>query len=388
MDGHPSRPPVSRRLERRTRSLGGPRQRDLLRLAPDGVWQAGRVATAAGGLLLHPFTLTGRTTGGLLSVPLSVGFRRLGFPQRPALRCPDFPRTAEAARGHPACTPSLGPGDRAASRAAPPCKSAYDAAEPTRGRTTAGTSLPSASSERHSGHARTPRRRMTNSPQHEALRGSRRGRARGARGRASGRVAVTSALIAGSGTPPRPCRGSGRGRRRSARARVLRLEADAAVALAVERLHGRLVRRLVVTDERDHDIAASRVVAPLDDDRVAVEDPGLDHRVAVHREQEVRAAPDRLGDRDDVLDVLLGEQRGAGGHTTKQRQAGNVARGGCVDSAVAGELDRPRLRRIAADEPDALEVREMGVDRRRRRAAPPPRRSRARSAGSRGRRRT
>src|SRR6187455_690091 len=43
------------------------------------------------------------TTGGLLSVPLSVGFRRLGFPQRPALRCPDFPRTAEAARGHPAC---------------------------------------------------------------------------------------------------------------------------------------------------------------------------------------------------------------------------------------------------------------------------------------------
>ena len=34
--------------------------------------------------------------GGLLSVPLSVGFRRLGFPQRPALRCPDFPRTLEA----------------------------------------------------------------------------------------------------------------------------------------------------------------------------------------------------------------------------------------------------------------------------------------------------
>jgi len=25
-------------------------------------------------------------------VPLSIGFRRLGFPQRPALRCPDFPR--------------------------------------------------------------------------------------------------------------------------------------------------------------------------------------------------------------------------------------------------------------------------------------------------------
>src|SRR5581483_9740670 len=53
----------------------------------------------AGGLLPHRFTLTAGVSGecvaggGLLSVPLSVGFRRLGFPQRPALRCPDFPRT-------------------------------------------------------------------------------------------------------------------------------------------------------------------------------------------------------------------------------------------------------------------------------------------------------
>src|SRR5262249_25936784 len=37
-------------------------------------------------------------SGGLLAVPLPVGFRRLGFPQRPALRCPDFPRTAVARR--------------------------------------------------------------------------------------------------------------------------------------------------------------------------------------------------------------------------------------------------------------------------------------------------
>ncbi len=44
---------------RRTRLLGGPRHRSLLRLAPDGVWRAGRVATTAGGLLPHRFTLTG-----------------------------------------------------------------------------------------------------------------------------------------------------------------------------------------------------------------------------------------------------------------------------------------------------------------------------------------
>ncbi len=34
---HPSRPGVTSRLERCTRSLGGPRHRDLLHLAPDGV---------------------------------------------------------------------------------------------------------------------------------------------------------------------------------------------------------------------------------------------------------------------------------------------------------------------------------------------------------------
>ena len=41
-----------------TRLLGGPRQRSLLHLAPDGVWRAGHVATTAGGLLPHRFTLT------------------------------------------------------------------------------------------------------------------------------------------------------------------------------------------------------------------------------------------------------------------------------------------------------------------------------------------
>src|ERR1043166_527510 len=56
----------------------------------------------AGGLLPHPFTLTAGVSGesfaggGLLSVPLSVAFRRLGFPQCPALRCPDFPRSSSS----------------------------------------------------------------------------------------------------------------------------------------------------------------------------------------------------------------------------------------------------------------------------------------------------
>ena len=50
----------------------------------------------------HPYRPSvPEAAGGLLSVPLSVGFRRLGFPSVLALRCPDFPR---AARAEPAVT--------------------------------------------------------------------------------------------------------------------------------------------------------------------------------------------------------------------------------------------------------------------------------------------
>src|SRR5215218_1076818 len=78
----------------------------------------------AGGLLPHLFTLTAGVSGesfaggGLLSVPLSVGFRRLGFPQRPALRCPDFPRARRLAVTRPAgsIVPPVRPLGRAATR--------------------------------------------------------------------------------------------------------------------------------------------------------------------------------------------------------------------------------------------------------------------------------
>src|SRR5205809_2542815 len=84
-----------------------------VRLAPDGVWRAA-VSPRRWWALTPPFhpylrRLARSVAGGLLSVPLSVGFRRLGFPQRPALWCPDFPRAAETARGHPACTPDCSP---------------------------------------------------------------------------------------------------------------------------------------------------------------------------------------------------------------------------------------------------------------------------------------
>jgi hypothetical protein len=72
----------------------------LLDLAPHGVYKAGLVTRSAGGLLLHRFTLTDVSTGGLLSVALSVGSPsvtsgalacRLAVSERAVLWSSDFP---------------------------------------------------------------------------------------------------------------------------------------------------------------------------------------------------------------------------------------------------------------------------------------------------------
>ena len=66
--GHPSRPAVTRRLQRPTRGLTGGSTLPLLGLAPDGVYRAIRVAPDAGALLPHRFTLTCAA-----DLPLQVG---------------------------------------------------------------------------------------------------------------------------------------------------------------------------------------------------------------------------------------------------------------------------------------------------------------------------
>src|SRR5712691_3172937 len=107
---------ISRILSRVTIHLCGypaPRRAVLaepVRLAPDGVWRAGRVAAAAGGLLPHRFTLTGDVSGesvagGLFSVPLSVGFRRLPVGSVLPFGVRTFLEPLRA-RGHPACVPN------------------------------------------------------------------------------------------------------------------------------------------------------------------------------------------------------------------------------------------------------------------------------------------
>ncbi len=71
----------------------------LLGFAPGGVYLAGNVTTAAGGLLHHPFTLTTRRSrGGLLSVALSRGSPRVAVSHHLALRSPDGPRALSCPR--------------------------------------------------------------------------------------------------------------------------------------------------------------------------------------------------------------------------------------------------------------------------------------------------
>lgn len=94
----PSSPTTS---SRPTRALGrAALGRALSGLAPGGVYLAGPVTRPAGGLLHHPFTLTGASTGGLLSVALSRGSPRVAVSHHLALRSPDFPR--HRCRGRPA----------------------------------------------------------------------------------------------------------------------------------------------------------------------------------------------------------------------------------------------------------------------------------------------
>ncbi len=71
--------------------------RPLFGLAAGGVCRAARCYQEPGALLPHRFTLAcaaGAAIGGLLSVALSVAFRRPGVTRHPALRSSDFPPRA------------------------------------------------------------------------------------------------------------------------------------------------------------------------------------------------------------------------------------------------------------------------------------------------------
>ena len=201
-----------RRLERRTRSLGGPRQRDLLRLAPDGVWLAAVSPRRWWALTppFHPYRRRLRRSAPRRS-PFCATFRRLSPPGISPASCPavsglSSSRRRSGARGHPACTT-----DCSASLGDPLRRS-------------------SARIDLHSGHAQAaPADVQDELAADEALEAGAAQQARRAPGRASGRG--RDGHSQSSGTPPSPCRGPATccGVDRLERA-VLGLEPDAAVS--------------------------------------------------------------------------------------------------------------------------------------------------------------
>ena len=149
---------------------------------------------------------------------------------------------------------------------------------------------------------------------------------------------------------------------------VLGLQADAAV-LAEEPLDG----RLVIADQRHDDLAVAGVGLLLDDHQVARQDAGVDHALALDGEQEVGIRADLVGNRDVILDHLLGQSRSACGDLADQGQNGRPAilgrhlhRDPLPRAAALDHLERARLRRVAADQPRGLQAGKMRVHRGRR----------------------
>src|SRR4029078_6848062 len=196
--------------------------------------------------------------------PLCSTFRRLSPPGVSPASCPAVSGLSSDGRSgprppglHAQCKPRNHANSRAwsllESPTTPPSRRAAGRppAPPVRRRAASGTP------DRQGppgGASRTRRSRGT--------RGSRRGRARGARGRASARMGGRGGS---SRAPEHPhdlaedldVVGVDRLERR-----VLRLESHAAVAVAIEGLHRRLVRRLVVPHHRHTPVAAPRRAAP------------------------------------------------------------------------------------------------------------------------------
>jgi hypothetical protein len=147
------------------------------------------------------------------------------------------------------------------------------------------------------------------------------------------------------------------------------------VGLAEEALD----RRLIV-HQRDDDLAVGRGVLRAHDDVVALEDSDVAHRLAAHAQHVLaRLAPRQVRHLHVLLDVLLGQDRLAGRDVADQRQPRPDRAAHAVDHVLHGtgeilthavqQLDGARLGRIAAQQPEPLEVGEMRVDGRRGRQA-------------------
>lgn len=72
-------------------------------------------------------------------------------------------------------------------------------------------------------------------------------------------------------------------------------------ALATESLQG----RFLVVDQRDDDIPGAGGASVPDDHRIAIEDAGLDHRIALDLESVVLAAADHFNRYGYIVHIVL-----------------------------------------------------------------------------------
>ena len=120
-------------------------------------------------------------------------------------------------------------------------------------------------------------------------------------------------------------------------------------------------------DHGHDDVAVLRRILLVDEDVVAVEDACVDHRLAVHREHEVRSPADEpAGHREAVFDVLFGEDGRAGGDAADDGQIHDVValdgRRGLLRLA-ADDVHRAALAGLLLDEPLILQLPDGLVDR-------------------------
>ncbi len=128
-------------------------------------------------------------------------------------------------------------------------------------------------------------------------------------------------------------------------ARVAGEQPGVAVALA-EHLDGRLA-----VEHRRDDLAVLGRALRAHDDPVAVADGGIDHRVADDLQHEQLALADELaGEREDLVDLLLGGDRDAGRDASDERHhrgvadRDRVARGGLRSSMPGSSMSTSRAR--------------------------------------------
>jgi hypothetical protein len=144
------------------------------------------------------------------------------------------------------------------------------------------------------------------------------------------------------------------------------------VVCALERLDGGLA-----VDHRRDDVPVVRDGLLADHDPVAVGDRGIDHGVTDDLQQEQGSVANQLlGQREDVLDGLLGQDGTTGGDPADQRHVRGVLRGDVessgllrllglrADGRVAGQahLHRARTASVAAQVALALQGRQLVRD--------------------------